>query len=322
MAEAVKRAMPDARVTFVAQEYTAGLVRLSPFVDDVIEIAGRDIGWRETDAFSRGLRGRGMTAALFAYPRPALAFAAWRARIPLRTGTAYRVYSPFFNRKVREHRKEATRHERDYNLSLLSAIGIPVEPRPLPVLRITDALRGRADEALQRAGVESGRRFIVLHPGSGGSARDWDAQHFSELAGRLARGIPDTAVLVTGSESERGLTERVASTMPGTILQLRESLSLPELAALLSQAALCIANSTGPLHIAAAVQVPVLGLYPFERVCHPVRWGPLGPGAQALTPEAVAGCEACARRTCPEHDTMDRITVDRVYAAATLALSR
>ena len=315
MAAAIKRAQPDATVSVLAQSYTAPLVRLSPHVDRVIEIDGRDVSCRKHNAFVDVLREAHIDTALFAYPRPGLAIAAWRAGIPARIGSAYRGYSLFFNRRVREHRKDAVRHERDYNLSLLQLAGIKAGEPSLPLLVIPELLRRKGSAILQREGIDPSRRFLVFHPGSGGSAKNWSADQFGALAARLAGELPGCAIVVTGSASEQALMHRVAAAVPGHAVAMRDTVTLPELAAVLSLADLCVANSTGPLHVAAAVGTPVIGLYPFERVCNPVRWGPLGPDAIALTPEPAQECADCARRSCERHDRMIRIEVETVFAA-------
>lgn len=316
MAAAIKQAQPGATVSVLAQAYTAPLVRLSPHVDRVLEIEGRDVSGPQRSACTDMLREAHIDTALFAYPRPGLAIAAWRAGIPARIGTAYRAYSVLFNRRLREHRKDAVRHERDYNLSLLALAGFPEGDPSFPMLAIPESLRLGSRAILEREGLDPSRRFIVLHPGSGGSAKDWSPDQFGALAARLAGEMPDCAILITGSATEQALMRRVAEVVPGRAVAMRGAVTLPELAAVLSLADLCVANSTGPLHIAAAVGTPVIGLYPFERVCNPVRWGPLGPGAVVLTPDPVQECADCARLSCERHDRMDRLGVETVFAVA------
>jgi heptosyltransferase III len=320
VAEAIKRHEPDARVLFCARELTRGIVEMCPFVDDVFTIADRDV----TDsiaAFTRELKRRDIDVAVFAYPRPGLAAAARFAGIPIRIGTGFRYYSPLFNRRVYEHRREAARHESEYNLRLLHSIGIPSDPVPLPALRIPGEAAERASIILKEIGIPESSRLIVLHPGSGGSAKDWSARNFGSLAVQLAREHAGSRILVTGASKERPLMEEVREASEGIATIAPGGMSLPELTAVLARASLCIANSTGPLHIAAAVGTPVIGLYPFERVCNPRRWGPLSRHAEILTPPAVAGCAGCLSLSCPAHDRMDGIPVDSVLQATTRLLT-
>jgi heptosyltransferase-3 len=83
----------------------------------------------------------------------------------------------------------------------------------------------------------------------------------------------------------------------------------------LARARLVVSNSTGPLHLAAAVGTPVVGLYPNKRVMTPVRWGPVGEGHVVLQPLTVCRC--------PENrcDCMKSISVESVLVAVTSALA-
>ncbi|MDH7516696.1 MAG: glycosyltransferase family 9 protein [Bacteroidota bacterium] len=313
-AEAVKRAIPDAHVALCVQEYTADLARLSPFVDEVLTVAGRDVV-SELGGFIRLLRRKKFDLAVFAYPRPRLAWAAFRAGISMRSGTAYRWYSLLFTHRVREHRKSAGRHERDYTLALLDRLGIPTRPFPQPRLEIPGEHRQRAAEVVARHLPSSVSRFVVLHPGSGGSAKEWGPGRFGLLAARLDSDCPDVAVLVTGTPDERPIVEAVREASGGKAIPLDEHLPLPVFAALLEQSVLTVSNSTGPIHIAAALGVPVVGLYPFERSCNPRRWGPLGEKTAVLTPPKEPECPACLQEHCPRHDDMARIAVADVFTA-------
>ena len=315
MAEAIRRHDPSARITFCVQEYTAGLAALCPHIDDLLRVGDRDLP-RHAEDFAAALRALRIDTAVFAYPRPRLAMAARRADIPVRVGTAYRWYAALFSHRVREHRKHATLHERDYNLNLLRALSISVPEGLRPALSIPDELRRRAEAVLGGAGIDPSARYVVVHPGSGGSAKDWPAASFARLGRELTRRAPELQLLITGTEAERALVDEVRDGTETGARTLAETVPLEVLAAILSRAALCVANSTGPLHIAAATGTPALGLYPFETVCHPRRWGPLGERALALTPERDTTCAACAAGSCARHDVMSRISVEQAADAA------
>lgn len=314
VAAAIKRQYPSARVLFCAQEYTSELVRLCPDVDEVVAIPDRDVPLFSAD-FAARLRAQRIDTAVFAFPRPGLLLAAARAGIAVRVGTAYRWYSPLFTHRRREHRRGGGGHERDYNLALLQQLGIDVSSPTIPQLRITEALDAAARNLLTGAGIDSASRFVVLHPGSGGSAKDWPPEYFGELAAGLLRADPGLRVLLTGTRKEEALVQRVLSLAGEGATAFTADIPLQMLAAVLARAALVVANSTGPLHIAAAVGRPVIGLYPFQRDCHPRRWGPLGV-ADVFTPPVQEGCPRCAEENCDEHDDMRRIPVQDVLAAA------
>ncbi|MBE0643222.1 MAG: glycosyltransferase family 9 protein [Bacteroidetes bacterium] len=320
MAEAIKRSDPAARVTFCVQEYTRPLLSLDPNIDNIIAIGGRDLDG-SVRRFASLLREKQIDVAVFAYPRPRLALAAALARIPIRIGTGYRWYSPLFTRRRAEHRRSGDKHEMEYNLRLLEETGIAVPADLHPALHIDADHRAIAKDMLGRAGIDAGTPFVVLHPGSGGSARDWPAERFAEFAQGLLAVHPTLQLLVTGTATELPLMETVAGG-DERIHLLREQLPLDILAAVLAEARLFVSNSTGPLHIAAACGVPVLGFYPFGTAVNARRWGPRAERSAVLSPTPDPACTPCQRGDCPEHDDMRRIPVAEALAAVRGLLAR
>lgn len=310
----LKRALPGAGVTFLAREYTAPLVRLSPDVDRVIS----DDQVVPARTLAATLRSGRFDAAVLLHPTARLAWALRLAGIPVRAGTAYRWYSFLLNRRVRQHRKFSLRHELEHNLDLV-ARGFDLEYPSENGQRVAFPPRigipaELAAATLATCQLPSHRPFVVIHPGSGGSAMDWPLERFAELADRIqapAGGLPGTVVVITlgpGEEPLRGRLEPHLKTKPVWI----SGLTLPELAAVLSRAALVVANSTGPLHIAAA-GTRVIGLYCPVVPCHPRRWGPYGPGHAVIMPDEDRVCRSCAGPGCAQYDCMAAITVERVY---------
>ena len=309
----LKRALPGARVTFLAREYTAPLVRLSPDVDAVVSDDPADTA----RALAAKLRDGRFDAAVLLHPTARLARALWLARVPVRAGTAYRLYSFLLNRRVRQHRKYGLRHELEHNLDLI-ARGLGLEYPSMngermafpPRIDIPDALVASASA---RVGIPDREPYIVVHPGSGGSAMDWPLERFAELTDRILdteAGIPNTGVVVTLGPGEEQLKGRLQQHLKSTPIWA-SGLTLPELAAVLSRAALVVANSTGPLHIAAAAGTRVIGLYCPVAPCHPRRWGPYGPGHAVIMPDPDRTCRGCRGARCPQYDCMRSIPAAR-----------
>jgi heptosyltransferase III len=315
VATALKRHDPGIRVTAVTQEYTAPLAHACTDVDDVVTIPSRDVRGSVAD-FTAELRALQADAAVFCYPRPRLAAAAAMAGIPLRAGTAFRLYAPVFNRRLRQHRRGGDLHERDYNLSLLALLGVPVDTPPLPHIEVDEGTSLAALETLDWDRVFRRDRFAVLHPGSGGSARDWPPEMFGALAGRLVDKYSDLVILISGAEDERELVREVLLAARADRVQPLLPMPLAHFADALRRASLVVSNSTGPLHMAAAQGTATLGLYPFEPGLSPRRWGPLGERVRTLTPPQAPGCANCVSGRCAAHDRMEAITVEAVFEAA------
>jgi ADP-heptose:LPS heptosyltransferase len=139
-------------------------------------------------------------------------------------------------------------------LEVVELVGAaPVTYRP--TLALTD------DDRKEAAAVVpgDGRRLVVLHPGATDERRRWPAGRFAAVGDALA--AAGAEVLVTGTAPERPVVDEVTRAMDRPARPLVDQLSLGGLAALLARCAVVISNDTGPVHLAAAVGAPTVGLY-------------------------------------------------------------
>ena len=122
--------------------------------------------------------------------------------------------------------------------------------------------------------------LVLLHPGSGDNfhGRRWPTRRF----GLVARRLVDEAgavVAVTGGRGEEGLAREVAEAAERDVWDLAGQLDLRELVALVARAQVLVSNDSGPVHLASALGVPVLGLYGPNS---PLLYGPLSRGSVAF----------------------------------------
>ncbi len=303
---------PAANVSLLLREYTRGLADTQRGVDAVLIY---DCGGKVKPFFEMlgELRRARIDAVVVAYPRFRIALLLWLAGISVRVGTAYRWYSFLFNARVYEHRKTVTKHEAEYNLSLLHALGCNVFSPPHVELVLTTEDVRVAEETQKTLSITNADRVVILHPGSGGSARNWKPEQFSALAVLLAaKGL---RVIVTGSEAERTLVESIVKHSNGAASSFISTLRLREFAAFIKTAKIFIANSTGPLHLAAVVGTPVIGFYPPLKVMSPKRWGPLTEKKVIFVPDP-AKCSRCNGGDCRGNTCMDQILPEQVAGAA------
>ncbi len=310
VATALRRAMPEARLSFLSSVYAAPVLAHHPDLDEVLTVTGRETMGELVRLFRNNL-----DAAIFLKPFRRLMTAAWLARVPLRVGTGYRWYSWLLNRRVYEHRSDFSKHESAYNLGLLRGLGLlPGEVAP-PRLVVTDEER---DWATGFLGDAPGLRVLV-HPG-GFSSRLWKASHFRGLVLRLAG--QGRRVLLTGNAAERDKfrAEAQVSVWPVGVRDMMGALTLRQLMAVIAESHVVVSLATGPMHLAAALGIPTVSLFDPRRNNSPTRWQPLGTGV-VLRPE-VPTCEKCVYEACPYWDCLDRITVETVAERVTQALAR
>lgn len=309
--EALKAALPDARIDLFVNPYTAPLARFQRHVSDVVP----DVypGVRGLRTLTRFLKSQRYDLAIHLFPVSRLALATFRAGVPVRAGTIYRYFSFLFNRRIRLRRWEAGMHERDLNLKLIEGMGIPVR-QVSAGLEIPNRFRDEVLHLLAAQGIRSdGQGFVVIHPGSGESSLNWPAEHFGELGKAiLKRGIP---VVLTGSDGDRPVVDRVKASMGEVGSDLCGQLDLERLAALLGIASLVVSNSTGPLHLADALGTKVIGLYSPYLAAAPHRWGPYGQPENVFVPDGME-CRHCFWEKCEHYNCLATILPETVLARA------
>ncbi|MEX2117375.1 MAG: glycosyltransferase family 9 protein [Bacteroidota bacterium] len=318
MIAALKSLVPESFVAFLLRSYTRDLVADQPGLDQILlyDRGGERKRFRE---MLSELRSHRFDAVIVTYPTLRLALLVFLARIPWRVGTGYRWYSFLLNKRIYEHRKTAEKHEAEYNLSLLKVFGESAHSSALPRLVLAPRNNQEAEKILDEMRINDKTPFVILHPGSGGSARDWRPELFGRLAARLTK--QGLAVVVTGGPGEEQLVRTVVQHSAGSARPLPRPLSLLTLAALIRKAGAFISNSTGPLHIAAAVGTPVVAFYPPLRQCSPTRWGPLTDRKVIFEPSS-ADCPRCKGGPCESNDCMDLITVEDVENAVNSLIHR
>jgi ADP-heptose:LPS heptosyltransferase len=153
MAKAVKKQFPDAYIVMLIRRYTTELVEDDQNVDKILFYDDSD---RLVPFFQlvASMRAQQFDVVFHTHPRFRLALITWLARIPIRAGTGYRWYSFLFNRKIYEHRKDAKRHELEYNLNLLTTIGCTVDPASVaPILEVKIQSIQKVRDILNRIGA-------------------------------------------------------------------------------------------------------------------------------------------------------------------------
>ena len=199
-------------------------------------------------------------------------------------------------------------HALTRNLILSDALGAPAD-RVRYRLPITADHRRRAAQLL---GVPENRSLVAIHPAARWSSKRWPEDRFAALADTLIdrHGV---TVAFTGSAADRTSVDRTISGMRHPAVNLAGRTGLLELAAVFKRARGVIATDTGPMHLAAAVDTPVVALF---GPTAPWRTGPFGPGHRVV--RAGLPCGPCFRRRCPfgpEPACMDRICVADVAEA-------
>jgi len=279
--ESIKNSRPECQVDVIASDYAAPVLENNGNIDNIIAVNNTSLQNNKEycEKLSGDLLENKYKAALIVFPDKVISKIIYNAKIPIRIGTARRFQSIYFNRFLFHSRKANKKHESEYNLDFLKFFR-QAKVNYIPHIFVNKKEIMGAKNILSDSNISG--RFIVLHPGSGGSADCWPLGHFIELYYILKE--QNYSVVLTGSIEEKEEINKFADNKENPLVNLAGKTDIRTLAGLLSLADVVVANSTGPLHLAAAVGTRVIGLYPNSFAMSPVRWGPLGKGHRVILP--------------------------------------
>ncbi|MDZ7269923.1 MAG: lipopolysaccharide heptosyltransferase II [candidate division KSB1 bacterium] len=308
-------ALPGTVIDFLTEAPAAPIVQNHPAVHEVIVLERRAASWRKPLALLHDLRRRryDLVIDLFGNPRSALLTFATGARV--RVGYKFRVRRFAYNHPVTPRGDRV--HEVEFNLDALRHLGLPVVSRALHV-EVAAGAQKEIDAWWQQQAFDHSRPVIGLNVSGGWYTKRWPLASFAALGDRLTGELAARVILLWGSRQEREEATAILEMMRTPAL-LAPPTSLMQAAALLARLHLLVSNDSGPLHLAAAMRTPVVGIYGPTR---PELQGPWGEGHQVVRREGLA-CLGCNGVTCrlKTHDCMQKLEVAQVLAAVKSSLA-
>lgn len=336
---AVRRAFPDAHLTYLVETYAAPVVAHNPHLDRVWVIP-LPRGWRRVYhdvTLAQRLRRERFDIVVDFHGGPRGSFLAWATGAPVRLGYEVIGRSWMYTTAVARPRELRPRHSVENQWDLLPHLDTALARSPDPATDRVEMGESVEDEVrvaarLKAAGLEAGHRLIVIHVSAGNPFRRWPMQHFVELAVRLGVADPVRRIILTSGPSEAEAARRIgesarlrldASGRRDTILAADDEFTLAELRSVLVHAALFIGGDSGPLHVASTTDVPIVGLYGPTLPRRSAPWRP-----PTLVTESVEvpdlPCRPCDQRQCAPGDfrCLTWLMPDLVIQAAERALAR
>lgn len=312
--EAIKRLAPQAEIDFYVGPWAEPAVPLSNLPIRPVIFSARWFDRSNDKSGSKGIKELARTLKAGKYDlafdlrgdlRHALSM--WMAGIPHRVGYGITGGKFLFTQPIQY---QGVMHETDRDLDLLTQAGGIVEKGTYARFYPDEAAKKRARAVKKELGLS--RPVIALHATCAATAKRWPEENWRALIGRL----PEKYDLVmVGASNEKSDMERIVRGLPRKVFLTAGSLDLPALAAFLSEASLFIGVDSGPAHVAAAVDIPVLSL--FSGTNSAAQWSPRGENVTVIQKPPV--CSPCARTVCPlEHQCMTSITVQEVIDRADL----
>lgn len=178
------------------------------------------------------------------------------------------------------------RHISELYEQVATRLGLVVSDRRLSRIELHEQDHHVAERFLQQNGWTAGTPLIAINVNSGDLSleRRWPLDRFAELVERLLARHPDWFIVLTGSQGERSyvttLSQRLPERLRDRVIMSAGALSFEQFVALLTRTRLFVTNDSGPMHLAAAHEVPMVSLWGPGR---PEFYSPGGPHHQAIS---------------------------------------
>lgn len=305
LAAYLKKHFPNSRILFLGKKYTADLIKACNSIDEFIS--------REdliSDPYI--LKSKDIEAVIFVFPDKEIAKICKQNGIQTRIGTSHRIFHWFYaNKKISFSRKKSELHEAQLNFKLLEGLGITEIPSIKSLGELLDVSPKIDIPEAIKLELDNAKKKIILHPKSKGSAREWPIQNYFFLARKLISAGYTPIITGTKEEGDKIRKEQNDFFSLPEIIDLTGKVTLGELVSVISKSDGLVACSTGPLHIASALEINTIGFYPSIRPMHAGRWKPIGKYSTVLSLDKE--CIDCAKGgncTC-----IESLNVEQVFAA-------
>jgi len=325
--KAVKDSFPDAMIDWVISRNLKGLIENNPLINEVI-VFDKD-SWKkmknlpgtinEMSLLKKILKSRKydiavdlqglLRSGIITYYTPAgtkIGFA------DAREGSRF-----FYDRKISA---EGSFHAVDKNLAIAGAIGAKKGKVKFP-LTIDNTSRERVKKLTNNV-----NEYVVIAPSARWITKIWPAEHFASLIRKI-----NLPCVITGGKGDREIAQKIMEGIktvntsfshrkgvlqyaPTNIINLTGKTDLKELVALIEGATAVVSNDSGPMHIAAAFNKPLVALFgPTD----PAKTGPYGwqKNENFRVVRSGVPCSPCFKKKCGNFRCMENISVDDVYEA-------
>lgn len=294
----LKQSQPDAEVHALVPRYTQPMAELCPWIDRVIVDPGKKSGILAFATLLWRVRAEKYGAIVSLFSTTRVGWLVWLVRIPYRLAPATKIAQIFYNVRLTQRRSRSEKPEYEFNLDLVrryltdhNKASVSVSS---PYLRFdAHEVAALKQNFCEQFGISTAQKLVFVHPGSGGSANNLSLAQYAQLASLLAKTV-GVSVVITAGPGEEAMARRLVADLnhQGAVVYLYVSvLGLVAFAKHIAFSDLFVCGSTGPLHIAGALNRKTAAFYPRSRVMSSLRWQTINDRERqlAFAPAETAG---------------------------------
>ncbi|MCX5750940.1 MAG: glycosyltransferase family 9 protein [Candidatus Saganbacteria bacterium] len=310
---ALKKRFPEAKLTLLIQKYTEDVVKGNPDIDAIIidDIkAGKVNNVFEYFGYVNRIKSQKFDLCVNYYnDTPAYAYLPFLAGIPYRIADKSRILSSWLsNLGTFLNHLDPNKHVVERNLDLIMPLGID-RSNPKLILPIQKESENKVAALLESLNISKEQLLIGIHIGTGGSNKAWRADGYAKVIDTLSEQY-NAKIILIGSGKEEKTAIEIISLCKHKPISLVNKLTLAELIALISYLKLFIGVDSGPMHIAAALKIPVVAIFATKKI-KPSEWGPWQ--TQNVIIRKESACKrSCDPRTCIYDDCLKEINPEDI----------
>jgi heptosyltransferase-2 len=289
----LREAFPSSYIAFMCRPYTKDILEGNPYLDEVIiyDKYGKQKSIWSSIKFSIFLRKKRFDWAIVLHPTNRAHLVTFFAGIPFRVGWDKKL-GFLLTKRIPHTKQEGKKHELEYTLDILREINIPIVDKTIYFPLKKDS-QDKIDYLLSNLGVTKEEKIIVIHPSASCSSKRWPQEYFCQLIKLLKEKFSYKIIIITAKGEEKYAEKLIKE----DVVDLRGRLNILEVGALLKRAILFISNDSGPVHIASALETPVISIFGRkDKGLSPARWKPLGRNSFYLHKDT--GCKRCLAHNC------------------------
>lgn len=274
---ALKETFINAKLIALIDPYTRELAQSMLFIDEIIAWGRGKHSLLAKLRLIKLLKRKNIDMAVMLNPSKELNIVTRLAGIPIRVGYD-RKWGFLLTHKIKDRKHLGQKHEIEYNLELVSLVGAKTEDKTL-FISIDDNI---INDLLKDTGIRDYDNLIAVHPWTSDPVKQWPLEYFYRLAQRLIREL-NLSVLIIGGKDELDKDFYFRNNLGDNLINMTGRTTLKQLAALLKKCRLLISGDSGPVHLACAVNIPVIAIFRSDIPGKCARrWGPWGEGHMVI----------------------------------------
>tara|TARA_Y100000996_G_scaffold409517_1_gene390293 strand:+ start:478 stop:1506 length:1029 start_codon:yes stop_codon:yes gene_type:complete len=269
----LKKNIPNAHIVSIVSQSSSELAQQCPYIDDYYI----DMDYK---SLKKSLSKYNFVASITFFSTLRIGFLLKKLNIPIRIAPKNKIAQYFHNYRIKQNRSKSEKPEFEYNIDLVYELLnilnhneiLDADSAPFWVLD-SEKHNQYKEEFIQKHEINLNKKIIFIHPGSGGSSKTLSLDQFIEICEGL-RTFDDYNFIINCTESDSEKAEYILKNIASNvkIQKIKDSSNVSKMVNNIACSDLFIAGSTGPLHIAGALNKKTVGFYPSKKSSTSLRW--------------------------------------------------